>query len=390
MRILISVLFVIVIAVADIFLFREGVFPVEPSLTILPVLCFLVLFQRKYFSNIYLLDKNTGFFFIALMILSIIYAPFSDYDNVWTSIGLFVISVFLYISAFVFFIKTDVKIIRIILLIALFLLGSSMLFDLFFKYDYVTRGAGFAENPNGAALRISYIVVPLLHLINNKINKTIVLIMGFLLIFLTLSRSGFFLYTTIIMLSIASNNNTLFLNANIKKRFFKTVLIIFVFGLFFYSMIGFLVEIIPAFQTETVAERIDQLSGKKSLVSESDQEEGGRLNLIRNYVALVLENPLGYGTGMSSNRDFYHAATHNLFLRVFIDFGIFGFFTLFLFILRGIKIGLNEKNIYYLTFFSLIFLSSFFTNTLIENRTFIITLAVMNVLRLKKINYENL
>ena len=154
-------------------------------------------------------------------------------------------------------------------------------------------------------------------------------------------------------------------------------------------MIGFLVEIVPAFQTETVADRIDQLSGKKSLVAETDQGEGGRLYLMRNYIELVLENPLGYGTGMSSNRDFYHAATHNLFLRFFIDFGILGFFTLFLFILRGIKIGLKEKNIYYLNFFSLIFLSSFFTNTLVENRTFIIALAIINVLYLKKINYEN-
>lgn len=389
MRILISVLLIIVLAVADIFLFREGIFPAEPSLTILPVLCFLVLVQRKYFNKIYLLDKNTVFFLLSLLILSFLYAPFSNYNNIWTSIGLSVISFFLYMSAFVFFINADVKVIRIILLLALFLLGSSMIFDLVYKNDYISRGAGFAENPNGAALRISCIVVPLLNLIKNKIIKTIVLIIGFFLIILTLSRSGLLLYTTIILFSILSNNNTLYLNANINRRFFKTVSIIFIFGIFFYSMIGFLVEIVPAFQTETVADRIDQLSGKKSLVAETDQGEGGRLYLMRNYIELVLENPLGYGTGMSSNRDFYHAATHNLFLRFFIDFGILGFFTLFLFILRGIKIGLKEKNIYYLNFFSLIFLSSFFTNTLVENRTFIIALAIINVLYLKKINYEN-
>ena len=381
MKNLICILFIIILSVADIFLFRKGILFAKPSLSIIPIFLFLI-FTRKI--QFYRGNKNSLIFFSIFLVLSLLFSFFSNYEEIGIKIALSVLSLLIYLATFNFFVDLKSKTISKIFILSIMLLGGSILYDLFFNISSVTRGAGFAENPNSSALRLNFMIVVLLNALTNKKQKIIVLVIGFSLVFLTLSRGGFILNLIIIFLSIANDNDVSKSKFHtIKFKIFKTVFKMFILGIFFSFVSIMLVKLIPSFQTVTTEQRINVFTGSESFVNDSDIEEGGRLYIINNYLKLIYDNPFGYGTGMSNNRDFFHASTHNMFLRFFIDFGILGFIVYLLFTTIGLKIAFNNRDVYYLMFFLLLINSSFLDNTLIENRSFIISLAVMDVFLVK-------
>ncbi len=378
------VLLIIIASVADIFLYRVGYVPVQPSAGIIPLLVVVVFIQKKKVRYIFKWPKRSFLLFLFLTVLSIFYATFSTYENVGYFIGLILMSLLIYIVSFLYFRSTGEKTMRLVLIGALCLLGGSMLFDVFFKAGSVTRGAGFAENPNSAAIRIVFIIIVLLQLLQNKKSKLIALSIGFFLVFLTLSRSGLLMISLVAFFSFLTDFNSNYNIKNVRKKLPKTIITLFVMALIFSILVGVMIKFIPAFQSESVTSRIGKLTGEQALIDEGDTGQGGRVYILENYLKLFIEQPLGYGTGMSGNKEFFHAATHNMFLRVLIDFGILGFLVYFSFLFKGLKYALRNKATYMLCFFMVLFLASFFTNTLFENRTFIITLAILDALNTKK------
>jgi len=387
MKVIISILIILLISVADIFLFRIGILPGQPSVTIIPLLFILILINKKYIFAMVKANKNSIVFFGGLFVLSLLFAPLSTYQNLGMSIGLYLLTFLVYLLTFSFFITLEVKTIRFIFLSALLVLAFSMLYDLFFRASYMARGAGFAENPNSTALRINFMLVTLLYTLEKKRHKNILLIAGMILVFLTLSRGGMVMYLVILLLSVSNENNRTFIFKKIKTKFLKSVMRITFIGFLFSSLIGFLVNVVPAFQTITVSSRMNQMTGKESLISRRDEGRGGRLELSTKYFDFIIDEPLGYGTGMSSNRDFFHASTHNIYLRLALDFGVLGLSIYLFFIIRGIRLAFKYNSIYYLMFFVMIIICSLFTNTLLENRTFIIVLAALDVMIIKN-NYK--
>ena len=382
MKNIISVLFCLILSVADIYLYRKGILFAQPAFSIIPLLLVLVFLYKKNFS-FYKQNKNSFLFFLILFLLSVLFSCFSDYNQIITKIGLSLLSILIYIASFNFFLKLNTLEIRKIFIVAILLLGSSMLNDLLFNIDLGLRGAGFAENPNSAAFRINFMIVALLFTISKKIQKIIILVFGFILVFLTLSRGGVILNLIIIILSIANDYNDKFTFKFIRQRIISTTLKLLTIVFIFSSISVSLIKFVPAFQTSTVESRINSLLLNESIINNVDIDTGGRINIFNNYLKLISENPFGYGTGMSSNRNLFPSSTHNMFLRFFIDFGFLGFSFYLFFVIRGLNISLNERNIYYLMFFLLIIFSSFLENNLTENRSFLVSLAVMDVFRVK-------
>jgi hypothetical protein len=376
----IGILFCLILSVTDIFLYRKGILFARPSLSVLPLLVVLIFLIKGRFK-LYRQSTNSLVFFSLFMILNIVFALPSDYKDVEFNIALSVYSLLIYVAASTFFMDLKAEVIVYIYLSAFVLLSGSMLYDLMFNADSVVRGAGFAENPNSAAVRINIMIVVLLNALSSRRNKIAILIFGFAAVFMTLSRGGLLAFIVILLFAVFEDNG----HGEFNRKWYgfkrlRSVLVILLVGLLALPVVSILAELIPAFQTEAAKARIGVFDGSSSIVSDVDVEHGGRLYIIENYLELIAKNPLGYGTGMSSHRELFHASTHNMFLRIFVDFGIIGFFLYVVYILRGFLISINVKNRYYMLIFMLILLFSFLDNGLLENRTFLTSLAVMDVL----------
>lgn len=386
MKTILSLFFILLLSVTDIYLYRIEVLPFEPSLSIIPLLFLFSLLNKEMLNNLKVLNKNTSLiFFVFLFIISILYSIKSTYSDVQTSIGLVLLSIILYIVSYLFFFTVSIKNILRIFLIAYIILGSSVIIELVFSQNLLTRGAGFAENPNNAALRLIILSLVILHLIKSKKHKIYLLFSLLILSFLTLSRSGILMSSVIIIYNLLTNFN----NFDIKKLgiiVVKSITILILFFISFYFFSDYLIQNIPGFETRAAMERVNQIKGEERLFSESDFSEGGRLTIFKNYYNLFLENPYGYGTGTSSDRDFYPKATHNTFLRLAIDFGFFGLIALFLYLFIALKKSLKSKNLDSFIFFIIILIACVFTNTLLENRTFLIGLAAIDFYRKKSIS----
>lgn len=380
MKSVIGIIFCLILSVTDIFLYRKGILFARPSFSVLPLLLVLILLIKGKFK-LYRQSTNSLLFFSLFVILNIVFALPSDFEDIEFNIALSVYSLLIYVAATTFFMDLKAEVIVYIYLSAFALLIGSMLYDVMFNADSVVRGAGFAENPNSAAIRINIMIIVLLNALSSRRNKIAVLIFGFAAVFITLSRGGLLAFIVILLFAIFEDNG----RGEFNRKWFgfsrlRSVLVTLAVGLFALPVVvSLLAEFIPSFQTDAAKARIGVFDGSTSIVGDVDVEHGGRLYIIENYLELIAKNPLGYGTGMSSHRELFHASTHNMFLRIFIDFGIIGFFLYVVYILRGFLISINVKNRYYMLMFMLVLLFSFLDNGLLENRTMLTSLAVMDV-----------
>lgn len=377
----ISFILILLLSVADIFLFRKGVLPLEPSLSIIPIFFLLCIFHKKTIAKfkLFTADQNLVFF-ISIFVLSVLYAITSFYSDIGKSIGLILLTILLYIFSKLFFYNLRKKQIATIFFIAYLILGLSILNDLLFSSVVINRGAGFAENPNSSALRLVFLAIVTVKYLDSIKIKSFVLCSLLFFIFLTLSRSGLVMAVTVVLAYTYTKFNTLD-NRLIKKRVVKSTFILTTIFLIFFQFSGLMMEYIPGFNNRASIQRIEQLRGEESLVNDEDQSKRGRIVIFQNYINLFLEKPFGYGTGVSSERSFYSQATHNTFLRLAIDFGILGLLSIIVFLLASFINSIKLKK-YDLFIFMLIFLiACFFTNTLLENRTFVISIAAVNMIK---------
>jgi O-antigen ligase len=273
------------------------------------------------------------------------------------------------------------------------ILGFSIVYELIFSNNVVTRGAGFAENPNSSAQRILFLFTILTFLFTQKKYKILLLVLAVVFVFLTLSRSGILILLIVFLLYHISNYGDYINFSKVRKGLFRTSFFFLILILGFFNSIDFIVDYVPAFQHRAALQRIEQIQGRSEFISDGDESNEGRLRIAKDYFHLFLKQPFGYGTGMSFNRDFYIHSTHNTYLRFLIDFGIIGLIIFLLFIIRHISTAFRDGDTTYISYILIIVLGGFFTNTLMENRTFIISLGVLEVLvrrkRLTKYNVHD-
>jgi len=376
---IVAFLLILILSVLDIYLYRIGILQLEPSLCIIPLILILIFSNKNYIRHLGKLNSEGTIFYLILILLSTIFGFFSTSTEIFYSIGLYIMNFMLLLATILYFINCPRKLIKHIFIISFLILGLSICKDIFFSNTIINRGAGFAENPNSAALRIVFLFIILMTLLENKRSKIYILLLSLVFVFLTLSRSGMIL---LLLTAAIFQINGFSDRVDLKKSKYeirRTILIFPLVIILFINLIPLVVEYIPAFNSRGTISRIEQLSGKKSIISEDDVGDMGRLTIMKDYFSLFIENPFGYGTSMNINRDFYQYSSHNLLLRLGIDFGVFGIFFYLTFIYRSFKKGIKNLFVPTMSIIIILFIASFFTNTLLENRTFILSLAAAEV-----------
>lgn len=386
MMLFISLFVVLFLSVSDIFFYRLGWLPAEPSFTLLPVFFIITLFN--FSEKIYLLKYATGFrYFLLFLGMSILFLQPDQLTSSTYIIGNHGITFFLFISSVLFFVNVEPNRVFVIFLFSFAVLGGSILYDIFISTTSEIRGSGFAENPNNAALRIVFLLIGIMRFVERKWIALFFCLLTFLLVSFTLSRSGIITLVAVFFILFPVKFSNVRRIRNLPKRI---LFYLPIFGLLLF-LLSQVVLILPdyliTFEHRAALERIEQIAGRGELLTDSDVE-GGRVYILKDYFDLFLDNLIGYGTGYSINRAFYDKATHNMFLRFAIDYGIIGVISLIAFIYSFFRQSLMSNNFYMFILILAASIACFFTHSLFENRTFIIVLAFMTVEVLRTRNIQ--
>ncbi|SEQ45889.1 O-Antigen ligase [Hyunsoonleella jejuensis] len=376
---------------ADRFLFRVGIVPVSPAYLLVPlsfVMFFIKFDIRKYF--IYLKTHTAKFLFLTFICTLI----FSLNDKVSFEIMLneivaFSTTVLLYSFCLIFFTECSTKEIRFFLFIGFIVICASIYYDMFIglpvtDVDLVdqARKGGFAENPNTAASAVKFLGLGLLLLYaSEKKMRMVVLTIMLSSVFITFSRSGL-LSVILIVIFLSLNEWKIFLNIKFSRLLLTSLKMILLFG-FFYMLILVFADIIrqevPAFREGAAGERLDLLTGQSDeIITSDDRTSDGRSTLVIRYLNKFADNPLGSGTAYCADKNISSKNTHNYFLRVSVEYGIFGLIIFIIFLYKSIKLAREKEHFYYLVFIILIIFESVISHYLFVEKPIVVVLALLD------------
>lgn len=403
MKYLIGVLIVLFASFADIFLYRIGIIPFQPSSFLLPF--FLVVCAIKYpILDIWdILKSHTFKFFAFILILSIVYSAFSpaSVKVIKMEVVLNLLTLLLYVYLVHFF-RTESKTLVFLVTFSSFaLLASSVWYDYFiglpkFSTNLIemARKGGFGENPNQAASAMKFLALcVLVYLQQLKIKRILFIAAMVASVFLTFSRSGIVSVILILILGTANNWSSKF-QLTSKRLFASLFKMGFLFtGLYIglVMLVSVLITHFPDFARGAMGDRIDLLLGKSksSAISEDVGSGGGRGDLLLKYTNLFVENPLGYGTGFTTDERYNFLNTHNYYLYLAVNLGILALILYLVYLWLGIKLSIKSNQFYYLIIVTLLMFEGLVTHHIFFNRSMLISLAFFDSLIYKKIANES-
>ena len=228
MRYLLAILIILFASFSDIFLFRIGIVPVEPSRFLVPL--FLVVSVIKYpLKDLMDIPKSHSFkFFAFVLVISILYSFFSkaQTDIIITDIVLNLLTLLLYVFVVHFFRTENKKLVFLVVFISFLILSGSLFYDFFiglpkFSKDLeeMVRKGGFGENPNQAASAMKFLSLCVLVFLQDSKSKRILFIAAMVIsVFLTFSRSG--VLSVILILMLGTSNSWSNFNYTSSGKFF--------------------------------------------------------------------------------------------------------------------------------------------------------------------------
>lgn len=394
MKYVIAILLILFASYADIFLYRIGIAPAEPSKFFIPLFLGLCLIKYSIHDFWDLLKSHSFKFLVAVLLFSVVYAAISpgDLETIKTDIFLNIITIFIYIFAVHFFRTENKKLVFIVMFFALLSIGGSVTYDFFIglpkfniKLSEALRKGGFGENPNQAASAIKFLALGCLVLIHKQKNIRILIISIMVIsVFLTLSRSGF--VSVVLILIFGSINNWEPKFHITAPKFFKRI---FTMGLLFTSLFFALVlfsnvikENFPGFTRGTAGARIDMLTGqgKGNVIAEDIGSGGGRGDLLLMYFDKFKENPFGYGTEYTGAKRFNDLNTHNYYLFLAVNFGFLALILYLIYLFQGFNLAIRKEQFYYIIFLILLVFEGLISHSIFYERSLLISLAFFDSL----------
>lgn len=394
MKYLIAILLILFASYADIFLFRINIIPLQPSSFLIPL--FLVLCGLKYSIKSYFdIFKSHSFkLLFAILLFSIIYSAVSPAEVVVikTDVSLSIIALLFYVFSVQFFRTEDKWLVFLVLFLAFITLAGSVWYDFIFglpKYNLkladAVRKGGFGENPNQAASGIKFLALGVLvFLYRFKTKKILIIVAMVVSVFLTFSRSGIISVILILVLGTANSWNTKF-TITIPVLFKSLFKMIFLFSALYLGLIlfaGVIKDNFPSFTRGAAGDRIDLLTGqgKGSVIAEDVGQGGGRGDLLMMYINKFKKNPLGYGTGYTSDKRMVALNTHNYYLFLAINYGFLALILYLVYLWTGFKLALRNDEFYYLIFLALLFFEGFISHSIYYERALLISVAFFDSL----------
>lgn len=388
MKYIIAFILILFASFADIFLYKIGLIPFQPSYFLLPL--FLVICIIRYaVKDILAICKTHSFkYFCSILLLSIIYAAISpaSTDIIIQDIVLNLLTILLYLYIIQFF-KYEPRWLGFFVVFTSFaVLASSVWYDYFVglpkfsrNIEEMVRKGGFGENPNQAASALKFLALcVLVYLQNSKIKRISFIIVIVASVFITFSRSGMISIILILILGISNNWKKTF-NLNPQKLFISSFNMIFLFvglyiGLVFFA--GFLKSQFPELGRGAIGERIDLLLGKgETRISTEDVGTGGRGDLLFKYIDAFKDWPLGYGTGFSADRRYNSMNPHNYYLYIAIDYGFLALLIYFFYLAISVKTSIRRNQFYFLIFMILLIFEGLIADHIYFVRPILICLA---------------
>jgi len=388
MKYILAILLILFASYADIFLYRVSIVPVPPAEFLIPL--FMVLFVLKYPLKDYIdiLKAHTFKLLLVTLVLSVIYAVISKSTTeiIKEIIVLNIISLILYVFAVHFFRTENKKITVIVMLTAFITLAGSVWYDFFIglpkaNIDYALnlRKGGFGENPNQGSSGIKFLAFGVLLLLSKaKLSRNLIIVFMITSVFLTFSRSGVVSVILILIFGIMNNWVQEFrINAVVLfKSFFKMLItfsILYSILLVFSNVIK---ENFPGFTEGSAGQRIDLLLGKsnKSIIAE-DTQSGGRGDLFFSYLSDFANNPIGYGTGYTSDQHFNSLNTHNYYLYMAVNYGFFALIIYLIYLGYSMKLAIRLDHFYYSVFVVLLIFEGFISHSIFYERAILVSLA---------------
>lgn len=390
MKYALAILLVILCSYSDIFLFRIGIVPVEPSGLIIPlfIAAGFVRYSIKDFGDLVKTHTFSMFFWITIMAL--IYSGFTRAHQmvVITEIVLNIITLLMYLIAVQFFRKEDKTLVIATICGGFLVLGGSVLYDFFIGLPNYSmslaqsvRKGGFGENPNQAASGIKFLALAsLVHLTDKKLLKNFVIIFMLFSVFMTFSRSGLVSVIFILMLGSINSWNHRFGKdvPQMVQNSFKLMMLLIGLYLCLLVIASLLRANFPQFTRGDAGKRLDLLTGKVDKRNVGNAAvEGGRADLLFEYYNRFKQNPLGHGTGYSSDKRVNGGKlnTHNYYLFLAVNLGFIALLIYVIYVLYNIRVAFKHDQFYYLIFAILFILEGFFTHNLFHERPVVLTLA---------------
>jgi hypothetical protein len=125
---ILSFLLILFLSVTDIFFYRIGWLPAEPSVTLLPF--FFIVSFSLFYKKYNLLKKKRGINpFLYLSLTSLFYLKSNVLEGGFYVLGNNLVILFLFLTSGLFFLQADSKKVLWIFLISFFNLGGSMFYS---------------------------------------------------------------------------------------------------------------------------------------------------------------------------------------------------------------------------------------------------------------------
>ncbi len=394
MKYAIGVILILCASYADIFLFRIGIVPVQPSSSFIPVFLIFCVLRYSIIDYLDIFKSHTFKILTAILFFSIMYSVISpaEISIIVKKITLDLITLLFYVFAVHFFRIEDKWLVFFVMLLAFLTLAGSLWYDFFIglpkhsiEFKQMVRKGGFGENPNQASSGIKFLGLGVLAFLYKYKTKRIIFIAVMVIsVFLTFSRSGII---SIILILIFGTANDWNINFKITlsvlfKSFFKMA---FLFtGLYLCLLIfaGVIKDNFPVFSKGAAGDRLDLLLGKSegSVISEDIGSGGGRGDLLFMYINEFKKNPLGYGTGYTSDQRYVPLNTHNYYLFLAVNYGVLALILYMIYLWYGYQISLRKDQFYYLIFLILIVFEGFVSHQIYYERAMLISLAFFDSL----------
>jgi len=403
MKYAIAVLLVLFASFADIFLFRMGIIPVQPSSSLIPLFFVVCIIKYPILDILDIVKSHTFKLFAALLFLTVVYSAISPVstDKLITEIVLNIFTLGMYVYVVHFFRTEDKKFVFLVIFIAFAVLALSVWYDYivglpkFSKtFEEMQRKGGFGENPNQASSAMKFLALcVLVYLQQSKTKRALFITAMITSIFMTFSRSGIVSVILIIILGTANNWSAKFKISPL-SLFQSSFKMIVVFSILYVGLVmfaGVIKSEFPELARGAMGDRIDLLLGQNegSAISE-DIGSGGRGDILLKFLDKFIKNPLGYGTSYTSDKRVSSHNTHNQYLYYAVNLGFVALLIYLIYLAVSLNLSLKHDQFYYLIFIVLVMFEGFVAHSLFYNRCMLITLAFFDSLIYKKgINQVN-
>ena len=399
MKYLLAVLLILFSTFVDIFLFRTGVIPVQPSSFLVPLFFVVSVVKYPIIDLLDILKSHTFKLFALLLFLSVVYSAVSvaPTENIIKDITLNIFTVILYVYVVHFFRTEDQKLVFLTVFTAFAVLALSVWYDYMVglpkfskNIEDMARKGGFGENPNQASSAMKFLALcVLVYLQNNKVKRSFFIIAVVASIFMTFSRSGIISVILILIFGTANSWSASFkINpVSLFKSSFKMIILFSILYVGLVMFAGIIKSQFPELARGAMGDRIDLLLGKSegSVVGEDIGSGGGRGDLLFKFLDKFAKNPLGYGTSYTSDSRYTTHNTHNQYLYYAVNLGFVALLAYLIYLFVSIKLSLKHDQFYYLIFIVLLMFEGLVTHAIFFNRSLLISLAFIDSLIYKKV-----